>query len=444
MSTRDTKLTDSLLKESLARRAGGAHTSAELVGDVLAAVDSLPQGRRWGLDLARHRPFVPVLVGITVLLAALVGAALVGARLVTNPPPQHGVIAYTTGTWSWRDGPIVEGLALSVVSPDGGEPTLLVDVPGEAQPNWHVHEELAGQEIRLGPAMRWSPDGARIAFRLYNDKAGLYVMNRDGSGLRRVAGATGERSETTDQFNSSFTWSPDGSRIAFISPDLSPWPPDDARNGRLHIVDVETGDLRELSEAASGSVAWSPDGSTLGFGRSHARTSEVVTIDTDGSRERSFEYGGLGRNHPGPIAWSPDGSRLAFSGTRFDGPEADEGDYVMVVDSDGTDLRKVAFWPLGGCCYHGAYGGLLEWSPDGTLIGIGGGTIIAADGSGARLSLSGTFFDWSPDGSRLVFSGPGPTIPGSPDNRSTAIYVIDADGTDQRWLADGDYPAWSP
>jgi Tol biopolymer transport system component len=112
-----------------------------------------------------------------------------------------------------------------------------------------------GQDSRLGPAVRWSPDGARIAFRLYNSQAALYVMNRDGSGLRLVADATGERDETTDQWNSSFAWSPDGSRIAYISPDLSPWPPDVARNGRLYVVNVDTGAVRELSEAASGSVA---------------------------------------------------------------------------------------------------------------------------------------------------------------------------------------------
>jgi len=445
MSTQDTKLTDSLLKHALAGRAGGTHTSAELVGDVLAAVESLPQGRRWRLDLARYRLPIPGLVGIALLLAALAGAALVGARLVTNPLPQPGVIAYTTGAWSWDGRPIVDGLALSVVSPDGGEPTRLVDVPGEPLPSWHVHEELAGQDVRLGPAVRWSPDGARIAFRLYNDQAGLYVMNRNGSGLRLVADATGERSDSTDQFNSSFAWSPDGSRIAFISPDLPSPPPSNPRNGRLYVVDVENGGVQVLIERASGSVAWSPDGSTIAFGRSLLPTSELVLVNADGTGERSFRYTYLERNHPGSIAWSPNGSTIAFVQERF--PEAGSGDYLMVVSADGNDPREVGHWNS-GCCYHGAFGGVLEWSPDGTLIATYAATdtifVFAADGSGERMSLTGYHVDWSPDGSQLVFSGLGPAIPGAPDNGSTAIYVIDADGTNQRWLADGDYPAWSP
>jgi Tol biopolymer transport system component len=100
-----------------------------------------------------------------------------------------------------------------------------------------------------------------------------------------------------------------------------------------------------------------------------------------------------------------------------------------------------------GCCYHGPFGGVLEWSPDGSLIAnpVGNAiTVWATDGSGERLSLTGWHVDWSPDGSQLVYSGPGPSVPGSPRGwKSTAIYVIDADGSDQRWLADGDYPAWS-
>jgi Tol biopolymer transport system component len=112
----------------------------------------------------------------------------------------------------------------------------------------------------------------------------------------------------------------------------------------------------------------------------------------------------------------------------------------------------VAHWQA-GCCIHGPFGGVLEWSPDGSQIatetypeGTPAITVWATDGSGERLSLVGFHVDWSPDGSQLVYSSPGPTVPGSDAQawRTTAIYVVDADGSDQRWLADGDYPAWSP
>lgn len=394
-----------------------------------------------------------VVVALVIGLLAAMGALITGSR-DTTLPAGSGLIAYTGGTWGWDGTPTVAGQAIFSVAPNGGEPRRLAEVPGEALPRWAWQERRLpelGEDIRLGPAVRWSPAGARIAFRLYNDKAGLYVMNGDGSSLRLVAEATGERSETTDWFNSSFAWSPDGSRIAFISPDVSSLRrfanPDAPRNGRLFVVDVENADVRELNGSASGSVAWSPDGSTIAFGRSEVPISAMVLVNADGADERSFHHAYLDNNHLGPLAWSPDGSAIAFVQTRFGPTSPDEGDYLIVVDADGGSSRDLAHWGA-GCCQHGAFGGLVEWSPDGRLIatnrGWGAISVFAADGSGERLSLPGHFFDWSPDGSRLVFSGPGPSIPGAPGNRSTAIYLVDADGTDQRWLADGDYPAWSP
>jgi len=47
----------------------------------------------------------------------------------------------------------------------------------------------------------WSPDGSKIAF---VRKDGIYVMNADGSGQRRLTDAGGGPA-----------WSPDGSKIAF-------------------------------------------------------------------------------------------------------------------------------------------------------------------------------------------------------------------------------------
>jgi Tol biopolymer transport system component len=453
MTAPQPKLTDALLREVLTRRSTGAHKTGELVGDVMAAVEALPQGRRWSLPLARPRRLVTLVIAAGLILSALIGFAFVAGSRHPTLPAGSGLIAYVTATWGWEGHPTVERLAIAAVGKGGGEPTDLVALPGEANPTWPMIVDQTATDVRLGPALVWSPDGSRVAFRLYADQPGIYVMNRDGSGLRRVAEATGEQGG--DAFSSSFAWSPDGTRVAFISPDVKPWPPDAARNGRLYVVDVDRADVRVLNESAAGTVSWSPDGSTIAFARSQLRTSTLVLINADGSGERSFEYAYLGRNHPGAISWSPDGSAIAFIQERFGedpGPGSSaSGDYLMVVNADGTAPREVAYWES-GCCYHGPFGGMLEWSPDGRLIatekwpgGNPGITVWATDGSGERLSLTGYHADWSPDGSQLVFSGRGPSVPGSAQGwRSTAIYVVDADGSDQRWLANGDYPAWSP
>jgi TolB protein len=64
----------------------------------------------------------------------------------------------------------------------------------------------------LGPS--WSPDGAHILFAQSQPRSNgggkpqIYVMNADGSGVRRL---------TTGFANYAPTWSPDGSSVAFIS-----------------------------------------------------------------------------------------------------------------------------------------------------------------------------------------------------------------------------------
>jgi Tol biopolymer transport system component len=57
---------------------------------------------------------------------------------------------------------------------------------------------------------KWSRDGRKIAFVVLNGAQGdIYVMNRDGTGIKRLT--------TTPGLDYSPTWSPDSRRIAFVS-----------------------------------------------------------------------------------------------------------------------------------------------------------------------------------------------------------------------------------
>jgi Tol biopolymer transport system component len=71
---------------------------------------------------------------------------------------------------------------------------------------------------------KWSPDGRQIAFvrlrsvyvarpNAYVSDGDIYIMNADGTGLRKLT-----QNEGIDK---PFVWSPDGTRIAFISEDAS-------------------------------------------------------------------------------------------------------------------------------------------------------------------------------------------------------------------------------
>ena len=92
----------------------------------------------------------------------------------------------------------------------------------------------------------WSHDGQQIAF--FSERDGtynmfaLYVMNRDGSDVRRL---------TEPEFSEEVmcTWSPDGREIAVGNSVVM-------RN--IFIVDVETGEVKKLLELPEGVTASSP------------------------------------------------------------------------------------------------------------------------------------------------------------------------------------------
>jgi len=305
-----------------------------------------------------------------------------------------------------------------------------------------------------------SPDGSLIAVRMKGDEPGLYVMNRDGTGFRKLADATQTLAEHGGpaEGNASFAWSPDSTRIAFISPLRPTWPPSGTGNGHLYVVNVGTGATAQIVQFANGSISWSPDGSMLAFGRSDVGRSHVVIANADGTQERVYTPSYDGAAHPGGIDWSPDGSRVAFAEHRFSGTI--EGDYVMSMDSNAQNVRELAYEELSGCCAHGPFVGQLEWSPNGELLAVPGLSsagstdapkqvvrLIASDGS--TTDVEGDWFDWSPDGRQLVVTGAGPLIDGASEGssaarRRTSIYVVNADGSNRRWIADGDYPAWAP
>ncbi len=184
------------------------------------------------------------------------------------------------------------------VSPDG---TLIVwETDRDGDSEIYVMDVNGGNPTRLthdpahDSAPAWSPDGRRIAFTSNRDNrasADVYVMNADGSGVERL---------TTDLSNWAPQFSPDGRRLA-VQVDRD-----------VHVFDLETGERRRLTMDPQNGMnpTWSPDGTRLAFVTTRNRRAEIYTMNADGSDPEPLVS--MARGAVIDPRWSPDGSRVAF------------------------------------------------------------------------------------------------------------------------------------
>jgi len=156
----------------------------------------------------------------------------------------------------------------------GGTPTVTPTRPSLATPtNTPIPPtpipETPQPTSTPSPSLDGRGDGT-IAF--YSDRDGnpeIYVMNADGSDLRRLTD-----NDATDQAPA---WSPDGTQIAFVS--------DRDGNREIYVMNADGSEPQRLTDnpAYESHPAWSPDGTQIAFISERDGNREIYILDADGS-----------------------------------------------------------------------------------------------------------------------------------------------------------------
>jgi Tol biopolymer transport system component len=227
----------------------------------------------------------------------------------------------------------VPGMALAVLHEVDGRLDVWIMDAGTGALTTNLTGDFDGAPLRSPTT--WARDGAVIAFAAKSANAGpgdegdLYLASTDGLGILGITPVfEGEDAAEEDRP----VIGPVGFVIAFISNAES-------EEFEIYVIDLENeGAVTRLTEYEDrdSSPTWSPDGTQIAFRRRIDGNSEIFVMNSDGSNVRQLTDDPAFDGDPN---WSPDGSEIIFTSDR-------SGNYdIWVMNADGTDQAQITNHP---------------------------------------------------------------------------------------------------
>jgi hypothetical protein len=253
------------------------------------------------------------------------------------------------------------------------------------------------KRIGSGIDPTWSPDGKQIAYVSWQDPRGVWVVNSDGTGARRVF----DWNETRYP-----SWSPDGQEIIFSRAKSS----SSGGEGR----------------ASQGKGPRGPGGPPGGGSSSSSSSWTLGVIGADGT---TFW-------EPQPVSdtnltpdWSPDGQSVVLTGYRGLMVQSADGKTLYQLTTDPRDTSPV--WSPDGARVAYAHRQHDHWEIYLVEVATGRQTKLTTTPAGATASPASSVSPaWSPDGKSVAFL----------TNRTGAwqVWVMAADGSQAGPLFDAE------
>lgn len=211
----------------------------------------------------------------------------------------------------------------------------------------------------------------------------IYVADADGSNVRRLPET--DKAMFLDMDRS-------GQSIAFASES------EELKKREIFVIGTSGTGKRQLTSNSfyDNEPRFSFDGRKIVFVSERDGASEIYIMNSDGSCQKRLTFHRSIKSAP---CFSPDGKQIAFTASVAPGKNRAENQQILIINSDGTNLRRFGL----STTYTDPV-----WHPCGHFLLCKGNQDFAVfplnDGKPRHLAVRGFSASWSLDGKHIVFN----------------------------------------